>query len=700
MSTFHHYLHTVYVLARYPAWDDYAVLAILGICAVFYMTSHLHWNKPSPYHHTWFERVQVGENGTYTAATNTRNIAEKLDGTATNLVIFWGSQSGTGERFSHQLARKCSERFGLEALVADISDYDHETIDLISEPRFAVFIMSTFGEGDPSDNASEFLAWLASPVDVSLHRLRYTAFGLGNSNYKYYNQVLDTTVDMLRKANAKMILPVGRGDDAKGTTEEDFVDWCETLFQLFKTGMGLEERITGYRPTIGITELNVSAPHDAELFGPVAPKTAKCTKVGTSAIAAFPVKTARELFKAPSGQRRCVHIEFDLAGLPEIKYRTGDHLAIWPMNSNEEVGRLLRVLGLESRRNVCLRISPLDSRESHVKVPLQLTIANLFQHHLDISAPVSRETVLALAQFAPIPEAKAFLRDIGYDKIAYATFQRSHHLNFGRLLELTNVTWFNFPLSFIIESLNPITPRYYSISSSSAVSPRVPSITAAVTRSALAANPNVTVPGLATSYLSALTPSTLFSESDTSTYPSLSVSGRVHAQIRRSKFKQPASTLVPMVLVANGSGLAPFRGFLQERARLASVGQQPGTIDLFFGCRDPEVDFIYKQEIEDFQHESLKGRLTVTTAFSRSALHTKTYVQDLLVRPGNIHRLIYLLVEREAAFYICGSATMARDVKERLGDCFKSHLGWDDDRLQLWFETTRKAKRWQEDVWG
>jgi len=115
-------------------------------------------------------------------------------------------------------------RFRLEALVADLSDYDVDTINLIPESKFAIFIMSTYSEGDPSDNYAALWLWLRNDTNASLKNLRYIAFGLGNSNYKYYNKVIEVVTEAFNKMSASLMLPVGKADDAKDATEKDFLD--------------------------------------------------------------------------------------------------------------------------------------------------------------------------------------------------------------------------------------------------------------------------------------------------------------------------------------------------------------------------------------------------------------------------------------------------------------------------------------------
>lgn len=150
--------------------------------------------------------------------------------------------------------RECRNRFQLNALAADISEYEPESITNISTTKFAIFIVSTYGEGDPSDNTAHFLSWIDSNKVIKFNKLSYAAFGLGNSKYKFYNKVVDVVVESLDRSGAKSLLPVGKADDSNGATEEDFTEWKEDLFSAFRDLLGFTERTAEYKPTVRVIE--------------------------------------------------------------------------------------------------------------------------------------------------------------------------------------------------------------------------------------------------------------------------------------------------------------------------------------------------------------------------------------------------------------------------------------------------------------
>ncbi|KAI1617012.1 NADPH-ferrihemo protein reductase [Exophiala viscosa] len=661
--------------------------------------------SPDPYHYKWFERPQAAVASLAAATKSTRNIAQKLAETGNQAVIFWGSQSGTAEGFAHRLARDCHARLKLDVLVADISEYDHHTIAELSQSQYAIFIMSTYGEGDPSDNSTSFLSWLKSKPEESLQNLRFAAFGCGNSNYKHYNAVIDTVVTSLQGFGAKLVLPVGKADEAKATTDEDFLEWKTTLFAGLCTQLGLTEREAEYETSIKIVmdeSIDTSGVFLGEPFGT---KSTASTS-GSSTIVPLPICAARELLQSASMTRSCLHLEVDLSDHPEIKYKTGDHLAVRPINPTLEVSSLIDVLGLSGRENIPLMIESVHPDSDRLNLPSPTTTSALFQHYLEICAPVSRESVLSLAQFASTSTAKAYLLSLASDKNVFASFLAEHHLTLARLLKHVQTLdpttiWTDLPLSFVIESLRPMTPRYYSIASSSIISPRRAAITIANNPRFLLKDDTVSIPGLASTYLSS------FATSNAQSYPPIinpaittTSIPYLHASIRRSTFKLPASPDKPIILIAAGTGIAPFRAFLHERARLASLhGQNKpvGRTILFFGCRHPNIDLLYKEELQQLQ-AALGNKLDIVYAFSRVDGAKKTYVQDRVEERQD--DIVDLLLEEDAALYLCGSAAMAREVGSRVGEALKKAKLYDEEGLKKWREERKRAKRWQEDVWG
>jgi NADPH-ferrihemoprotein reductase len=673
--------------------DGVAVLLFL-LSALGYLTHRRIWDKPDPHHGIWFERPQLANGASSGRVAATRDISQKLAEGDYHCVIFWGSQSGTSERFAETLGRECLSYFGINALVADLSDYDAESISKIESTHFAIFLLSTYGEGDPSDNTAGLWDWIKQVKEkkVKVESLRYLAFGLGNSNYKYYNRVLDVVADALDSAGADALIPRQKADDANGGTEEDFQAWKDDIFSLFRK-LGYEQKTVEYQPTI---ELSFNGETQSEEASPATSLAYQQTSM-QSAIVPLTIKSAHELFAA--GDRNCIHMELDL-GNQDIVYKTGDHIGIWPCNPDEEIERLLNALGAQSRKHETFSVK-CDKNIIKAKVPSPTTLDAAFRHHLEICAPVARKTVQEVAQFAPTPAAKATLLEIGQNRERYEQLTSSTHITLARLLQLASPTepWTALPLAFVIENLLSLQPRYYSISSSSVIAPRRIAVTALVVNKTIGDKTSTsTVHGLTSNYLLSASDVASNATMSTPSYQRMSEGqglpgSKVLAHVRKSKFKLPITSSTPLILISAGTGFAPFRAFLQERAKLHAIGKPVGNILLFFGCRNKD-DFIYQEELNKIRND-LAGKLKIITAFSRAG--AKTYVQD---RVGEYSSEVLELLDAGANMYICGKASMAREVDMKMEDAVSRAKSLGETEVKAWADSLKKRGKWKADVWG
>ncbi len=131
------------------------------------------------------------------------------------------------------------------------------------------------------------------------------------------------------------------------------------------------------------------------------------------------------------------------------------------------------------------------------------------------------------------------------------------------------------------------------------------------------------------------------------------------------------------------------------------MGRPVGPTKLFFGCRDADADYLYRDELAELKSSLGGDMLEVVTAFSRTEKNEsggKMYVQDRV--RAHEEEVMRLLVEENAYFYVCGSANMARDLASVVGDCLMRKMGWGEKELREWSEGMKRTRRWQEDVWG
>ncbi|KAI5479383.1 hypothetical protein MNV49_003717 [Pseudohyphozyma bogoriensis] len=616
------------------------------------------------------------------------------------LVIFYGSQTGTAEDYGTRIAKEAKARYGLSSLVCDPEDYDFDNLDAVPEDCLVVFCMATYGEGEPTDNAVALMDFLKEDEPSfsnggGLENLHYVVFALGNSTYEHFCAIGRIIDERLTKLGATRIGQVGEGDDDK-SMEEDYLSWKDPMWEAVQNKLGWEEGAGGDVADFEVSE--VAADFDeAKIFqGELSQRALTGTRGVYDAKNPYPspLIETKELFQ--DGDRNCVHAEFNIAG-SGIRYQTGDHVAVWPLNPDAEVERFLRVLGLTEKRNSAIDVKSLDPALAKVPFPVPTTYDTIFRHYVDISAVASRQTLGQWAKFAPTPEAAETLKRLGSDKDAYHAEVAEKCLKLSECLALaagnplgtdpssTEYTVWAIPFDRIISGISRLQPRFYSISSSPKLFPN--SIHATVVVLKYQPQPGSKhVYGVGSNYLlnlktAAAKGATGVREENAPVYKLEGPRGKYVKEekfaapihVRRSNFRLPTSPKIPVIMIGPGTGVAPFRAFVQERVALARKAKEKdgpdalkdwGTIDLFYGCRRSDWDFLYKSEWEEYKNE-LDGKFRMHVALSREPGQPKVYVQQLISEQAD--HIGDALVNKKGYAYICGDAKhMAREVEHQL----------------------------------
>jgi NADPH-ferrihemoprotein reductase len=234
------------------------------------------------------------------------------------------------------------------------------------------------------------------------------------------------------------------------------------------------------------------------------------------------------------------------------------------------------------------------------------------------------------------------------------------------------------PLEHFLEFCPKMTPRFYTISSSSKVHPTAISITSS---HLLGDKPRGRrFQGVCTTYLKELAAG----------------KDRACVCVRASTFRLPKKiATTPVIMVGPGTGLAPFRGFVQEFVHLKEKDGVSVDATLFFGCKQRERDFIYRDELEAARDEGVLSKLHV--AFSRET-QNKVYVQDLLEQEGE--RVWSLIESKKAYFYVCGATSMGRAVKDVVVGLAVKHGGMGQAQAQTYVDKLQSSGRYVQELWS
>ncbi|KAL2677291.1 hypothetical protein Neosp_011060 [[Neocosmospora] mangrovei] len=598
-----------------------------------------------------------------TISTSERCIVRKLEEDEVECLVLFGTQSGTAQTIAEKLAREAHARFGLGCLVAPFDDYDFKEMSNISENTLVLLLMASYGDGEPTDDACEFYSlltdessWLDELGGKGLGKLRFGAFGLGNSTYTHYNKVMRQVNEMLLASGAQRLGPLGESDDSKETPEETFLQWKEEMWSHAVKEMELEERVAVFEPSYEVLE--IQAQEDSTEKPSTLPKH---HSQGPTRATPVPIRASRSLVS--TDDRNFLHVELDISG-SELCYETGDHLGIWPTNPQAEVERFLQKFGLWEK---CKRIISIRKREgdlsSRTPFPPTVSVEDLALHHLDICGPVSRQSLSVMADFVTDEAQRTTLKGLGADKNHFLKLTEGKYFNTALLLEhvFPDDKAVTVPLAILLECIPKLQPRFYSISSSAIAERQRPTITVSAQ--------SIPVPGTSRRFLGV---ASNFILDSTRTRESV-----LPVFVRTSSFRLPEGLYVPVLMIGPGTGVAPFRGFIRERIEQKRQGQGIGTLTLFYGCRTADEDFLYKDEWKAYQDE-LGDKFQMHVALSRQT-EKKVYVQDLLMQRWEE---VIRIIRNNGAVYVCGDVRMGKDVYSTLRDILVKGEGISGDEAE------------------
>ena len=580
----------------------------------------------------------------------------------TPLYLLYGSNLGTAEELAARVA-DLAEVNGFKTTLAPLDDYAGK----LPEQGGVIIICASYN-GVPPDNATEFVKWLGSdlPKDA-FAKVRYAVFGCGNSDWAATYQSVPRLIDEQLAAHGATAACVRGEGDARSDLDGQFEDWFKQIRKLAVTEFGVD---TGFD----------REGSDAPLYQvePVAP-TVVNSLLGPGGAAPMKMLVNNELQNktgANASDRSTRHIEIELP--KGIAYRVGDHLSVVPRNELAIVDAVARRFGFLATDQIRLHVP--EGRRSQLPVDQAISVGRLLSEFVELQQVATRKQIQTMAENTrcPVtrPKLEAYLGDDPAANERYRTEVLSKRKSVFDLLQEHPACELPFPA--FLEMLSLLAPRYYSISSSPSGDPSRCSVTVGVVQAPAISGQGI-YKGVCSNYLARRR------NGDT-----------IHATIRETKagFRLPADPSVPIIMIGPGTGLAPFRGFLQERAAQKAKGAKLGQAMLFFGCRHPDQDFLYADELKAFAAD---GVAELHTAFSR-AEGPKTYVQHLVAAQKD---KIWSLIEQGAIVYVCGDGgKMEPDVKAALMAIHRERTGGDEAAATRWIDDMGTKNRYVLDVWA
>jgi cytochrome P450/NADPH-cytochrome P450 reductase len=610
------------------------------------------------------------ERGAYSgpaAATTARAVApvpaaRTRPGHNTPLLVLYGSNLGTAEELATRVA-DLAEVNGFATKLAPLDDF----VGKLPEQGGVLIFCASYNGAAP-DNATQFVKWLGGdlPKDA-LAKVRYAVFGCGNSDWAATYQSIPRIIDeQLAAHGGRCVYPRGEGD-ARSDLDGQFESWFAKAAPVAVKEFGVDTSFTRRaddEPLYKVEPIKPTTIHAEVTLGGALPMKVQVNSELQN-------KTG-----ANASDRSTRHIEVQLP--PNLTYRVGDHLSVVPRNDPVLVDAVARRFGFLPADQIKLQVA--EGRRAQLPVGDAVSVGRLLTEFVELQQVATRKQIQIMSEHTRCPVTKPKLLAYVGDDAESAERYRSEILSKRRSVYdlLDEHPACELPFHAYLEMLSLLAPRYYSISSSPSGDAARCSVTVGVVEAPASSGRGV-YKGICSNYLAGRR------AGDT-----------IHATVRETKagFRLPDDPWMPIIMIGPGTGLAPFRGFLQERAARKAKGTLLGPAMLFFGCRHPEQDFLYADELKSFAAD---GITELHTAFSR-ADGPKTYVQHLVAAQKD---KVWSLIEQGAIVYVCGDGgKMEPDVKAALMSIHRERTGGDEAAASRWIDDMGTRNRYVLDVWA
>ncbi|MEM9399958.1 MAG: sulfite reductase subunit alpha [Verrucomicrobiota bacterium] len=544
------------------------------------------------------------------------------------LLVLFGSQSGNAESLAKGIGKKAQE-FGFGAKVKELNE---TSLDEVKTSANILLATSTWGEGEMPDNAVDFWANLSADDAIKMDGVNYSVLALGDTNYADFCEAgknFDTRFEAL---GARRVYP-------RVDCDVDFEEPAEEWIKGALSAMSEFAEDTSVSPSSD--DLSAS---DESLSSNGAIKYDRKNH--------FPAQLLDNRELNGKGSAKDVrHIAFSLED-SGLEYEVGDALGVMPENDEGYVDLLIKKLSA--------------SGDEKVETPdgVECSLKEALLKSYDITK-VSPKFLKLVAESS------------GSEKLA-SLLEKDHKK------ELDDYLWGRDPLDILtdfpcklelaafIETQKKLNVRLYSIASSPKAHPGEVHLTVGAVRWK---HDGRSHGGVCSTFMADRLP--------------LGNKTGVFVQVSHG-FRLPEDMDKPVIMVGPGTGIAPFRAFLEERSATKATGKNW----LFFGDQHADTDFLYREQLEEYKSSGLLNRLSV--AFSRDQ-EKKIYVQTRMIEEADE---LWSWLQEGAHFYVCGDASrMAKDVDKALHQIAMEKGGMSEDDAKAYIKQLKNDKRYQRDVY-
>lgn len=543
------------------------------------------------------------------------------------VTVLFGSQTGNSQRLAKDMSKKLEER-GYAVTLSSMSDYKPAGL---KKTQNLLVLVSTHGEGDPPDNALSFHEFLLGKRAPRLEGLRFSVLALGDSSYEFFCKTGKDFDSRLEELGGTRLAP---RVDCDLDYDEPAAEWFGNV----------------------LNALGAAAPSGAAQAASAAPAaaTVPAEASGYSRTSPFQAEVLENLnLNGRGSARETRHLEISLEG-SNLKYEPGDCLGIYPENHPELVDALIDEMGWNPDEFVAVNKKG-DER------PLREALLR----HYEITV-ITKPLLEQAAKLTGSQKLRELLEP-GREEELRAYAESRDLLDLARDFEPLAV-----PAGEFVSILRKMPARLYSIASSQKAYPDEVHLTVRAVRYEAHGRNRFGVCSV---------------QAAERLQPGDTLPVYIH---QNPNFKMPPSPDTPVIMIGPGTGVAPFRAFLQEREE----SEAGGPAWLFYGDQRFHTDFLYQVEWQKWLKSGVLTRMDV--AFSRDT-DKKVYVQHRMQEKS---RELFRWLEDGAYVYVCGDEkNMAHDVHAALLSIIGSEGGKSPEAAAAYLAEMQQQRRYQRDVY-
>lgn len=577
--------------------------------------------------------------------------------TGERVTVLYGSDTGTSELVAKDFQFELKRR-GMKAKCLAFNDIsptdlpDHKTI---------LAVVATAGQGDMPKTAVKFWQEMETFLETApkdfMAECQFAVFGMGDSSYVFFNEAAKKVDNAFHSLGGLRLQPMGQGDDQHAERyDTELEDWGPSFMDSINAPEPPQELPI---PThlVGILEAGTAVPEYVPAGSASATLTLKRTTV-------------------PDGYERAIdHFEFDLTG-PLPGYSQGDSLALWPSNDERQVNMMLQALNMNGEE--ILSIKPVDSTRS-VPLPEVVNSRTLFTEIMDVGGWPKRRFYEMLKMSATDEAEKAALQHL-CSKEGKPEYKAHVEESYTYAELLHKYTSARPSLETLIDYIPNLKPRLYSIASSSRLHGN-DEVHLCIIKNEWNATSGRNKVGLATRWLA-----------EQQMGEELKIP--VHAGIHPSAVVMPETHETPLLMVALGTGIAPMRAFIEERAAAKRDGEKCGDMALFFGARNRQ-EYSYESEFDEYQKEGVLQHIIL--ALSREQKE-KIYVTHRLQQ--NMELVYDLIHEKHGNLYLCGpGGNVPGQVRQGVVDAIRECGGHSAEYAENYVLNMQIEGRYNVEAW-